>query len=121
MPLLTPKIRKFAQTYLNMERRPAGFEEAMKGKNPNAPKFGVDARLKAFVSGYTLLDQPIMQDLLGKLSEQQKSFMIPFRELLKMEPPVIFKHTATSCKVSMHVFDERLESPAIRNAGTARR
>jgi hypothetical protein len=91
-----------------MERRPAGFDEEFKGKNPNQPKFGVDARQKAFVSGYTLLDQPVMQDLLGKLSEQQKSFMIPYRELLKMEPPLIFKHRANSCKVSLHVHDERL-------------
>jgi hypothetical protein len=108
MPLLTSRIRKVAQAYLNMERKPAGFEEEMKGQNPNQPKFGVDARQKAFVSGYTLLDQPVMQDLLGKLSENQKSFMIPFRQLLKMEPPVIFKHRANSVNISLHVHDERL-------------
>jgi hypothetical protein len=90
-----------------MEPKPEGLKEEQ-GKNPNQPKFGVDARQKAFVSGYTLLDQPVMQDLLGKLSENQKSFMIPYRELLKMEPPVIFKHRAKSVSVSLHVHDERL-------------
>lgn len=119
MPLLTSRIRKAAQAYLNMEQRPAGFEEELKGKNPNEPKFGVDARQKAFVSGYTLLDQPVMQDLLGKLSEQQKSFMIPYRELLKMEPPLIFKHRADSCKVSLHVHDERLAPPPVRKTASS--
>ncbi|KIW01350.1 uncharacterized protein PV09_07122 [Verruconis gallopava] len=113
MPLLTSKIRRVAQAYLNMERKPEGYDEAMKGKNPNTPKFGIDARQKAFVSGHTFLDQPVFQDLLGKFTEIRKSFMIPYRELLKMEPPVIFKHRANSCHVSLHVHDERLQPPQL--------
>lgn len=108
IPLLTSRVRKATQAYLNMEQKHAGHDEANKGKNPNWPKFGVDERQKAFVSGHTFLDQPIMQDLLGKVSENQKGFMIPYRELLKMEPPIIFKHRAKSVNVSLHVHDERL-------------
>ena len=76
---------------------------------PKPKKGAMNFKPEAHVSGFHGLDQPTRQDLLGYLVENQRSFMIPYRELLSMDPQMLFRHRANSVNVSMHVYDERLK------------
>jgi len=105
LPAATSTMKHFANVYFNVV--PAGFEDVLPENHKTKRRSGCNL-FKVFVSGSTPQNQLIRQDLLGKISHPRRSFMEPYRQLIRLQPRIVFKHYVQLVNVSIFIHDKRI-------------